>query len=233
MIARLLVLFLVFNLVASTGCRSAEIVQVQGYKGEPVQQPRRIYVYDFRSEDARVLAADEDTDTAKLASDTATALSLALVDELEDFQIPIERATGPMDVPENSLAIHGELLIVDEGSRAKRVFLGFGSGKTRVDTHARLYVRGDQGPQKIAEYKTMSDSGWKPGILTTLPIGMAVQGLSLMLLAIQGGMATFGELNSVVSGDAKETADEWAEALQTFFEENGWLDEDPDSMPFD
>ncbi len=232
MTARILVLFLVFNLAASTGCTSAEVIQVQDYHGEPVQQPRNIYVYDFRIDDAQVLLADDKGDPNQLARDVARAFSLQIVKELEDFQIPIERRTGTFDVPENTLAIYGDLVAVDEGSAPKRVLIGFGSGATHLDTLVRLYVRGPQGPEQVAEYNTTSQSGKKPGVLTTLPIGMAVQGLSLMLLAIQGGVATVGELNSAVAGDAKETAEELSDSLKKLFDEHGWLDEDPDAAPF-
>ena len=122
---------------------------------------------------------------------------------------------------------------MDEGSRDKRVLIGFGSGHSQLDTLARLYVRGDQGPHKMAEYRTTSQSGKKPGILTTLPIGVAFQGFSLLVLGINAASATVGELSATVSGDAAETASEWADALQELFERHGWLDEDPDRIEFD
>ena len=145
--------------------------------------------------------------------------------ELRDNKINVVRQSGPLQVPEKGLAIHGKLVTLDEGSRAKRVFVGFGVGATQLDTRARLYMRGSGGPEKIAEYETTSDSGWKPGILTTLPVGMAIQGVSLMVFAINAGAATLGEVNSRVSGDAEETGEEWVEELVEFFRKQGWVDD--------
>lgn len=229
----LLVSLLVLQVAALGGCRSAEVTQVRRYQGPPVQQPRRIYVFEFRSEDAKVQLADEGERPEAVARAAAGTLALDLARELEDFQIPVERRSDELDVPEGSVAIHGEVVEVDEGSRAKRVFIGFSSGETRFDTVARVYLRGPQGPEEIAEYRTTAHSGHKPGILTTLPLGMAVQTLSLLTLAIQGGAATVGELDSTVARDAEETAEKLADALQELFEINGWLDEDPDAFHFE
>jgi hypothetical protein len=224
---------LVILVALSSACRTAEITRLQRYEGDPVQQPRIIYIYDFRTDDTRVTLADESQDPASVAANVARALSLELIEELEDFKIPIERRTGPLDVPENSLAIHGEIVSIDEGSRARRVFIGFGNGASEVDTLGRLYLRGARGPEKMAEFRTTASSGNKPGILTTLPIGVAVQGLSLIVLGINAASATIGELNASVAGDARETASEWADALQDMFEIHGWLDDDPDLLDFD
>ena len=57
-------------------------------------------------------------------------------------------------------------------------------------------------------------SGAKPGILTTLPIGIAVQGLSILVLLINGGMSTLGELSSSSSANAERMAEELAEAVE-------------------
>lgn len=225
-----LVLLLAAPLGVTTGCRSAEITQLQRYRGKPVQQPRRVYVYDFRTDDAQVRLADDSEDPAPVAKAVAKALSLVLVEALEDFHIPVERRVGPLDVPEDSVALHGELVRVDEGSRARRVLVGFGSGASRLETLARVYLPGPMGPEKMAEYRTTSTSGRKPGVLTTLPIGVLAQGLTGLVLLINAGSATLGELNAAVGGDAEETASEWAEALEQLFHENGWLDEDPDSI---
>lgn len=231
-LALALALLGVVSWLPTTGCRSAEVTRLQGYQGPPVQQPRRIYVYDFGTDDARMQLADADEDPARVAAETARALSLALVRELEDFHIPVERRVGPLEVPEDSVALDGELVRVDEGSRARRVLIGFGSGASHVDTLARVYLPGARGPEKMAEYRTTSTSGRKPGILTTLPIGALVQGFTGLVLLVNAGSATLGELNASVAGNAEETASEWAEQLQQLFHRNGWLDEDPDEVDF-
>jgi hypothetical protein len=231
--SRALALILIACMASPVACRTAEITATKRYEGGPVQQPRKIYVFDFRTEDAEIILADEHKHKQTEAKRVARALSLVLVDELEDFEIPIERRTGPFDVPENSVAIHGEILRVDEGSTAKRALVGFGYGASNVDTLARVYLRGPNGPEEMVEYRTEAKSGRKPGILTTLPIGMAVQGFSLLLLAISAGSVALGEINASVAGDAKKTASEWAERLEELFRTQGWLDEGYEGIGWD
>ena len=110
---------------------------------------------------------------------------------------------------------HPLISVVAEGSRAKRIFIGFGSGKSRLSAIAQLYgaVPGREGP--LFEFQTTAKSGWKPGVLTTLPIGMAVQGLSLVLIVVQGGMVGMGELGASISSDAKRAAKKLADELET------------------
>jgi hypothetical protein len=208
----------------SLGCVSAEITQVQAYQGEPIHQPGKILVYDFRTDTARITLADEDDSREETAAEVAKALSLILVEELADHGIHAERATTPFDVPPDALAIYGELVEVDEGSRAKRTLVGFGYGASRIDTIARLYMRGPAGPEKVSEYRTVGASGKKPGILTTLPIGAAVQGLSLAVIAINAGSATIGELRSALGSVVKKTGDEWADALHELLLKNDWVE---------
>lgn len=210
---------------ASFGCRSAEVTLVRGYDGPPVPQPVAVYLYDFDTDETEIHLSDEKRSPQEIARQVAQGLSTALEQEMKDHDIRVVRQSGPLRVPEGGLAIHGDLVKLDEGSRAKRVLVGFGYGATQLDTRARLYLRGKAGPEKIAEYKTTSASGPKPGILTTLPVGMAIQGVSLVVIAINAATATLGEVNSTVSGDAEETAEEWAEVLIEFFQQQGWIDD--------
>ena len=218
---------------STTGCRSAEVTRLQRYQGDPVQQPSVIYVYDFRTDNADVRLADDEEDPAALAAEVARHLSKSLIDEMESWRLPIEHKTGPLDVPEDGVAIHGEVVLVDEGSRAKRVFLGFGSGRSRLETIGRLYLPGPRGPKQMAEYRIASKSGAKPGILTTLPIGMAVQGLNAMVLGINALSATAGELSATVAGDAEESASEWSETLEILFDQHGWIDVNTEMIQFE
>jgi hypothetical protein len=219
-----LLLILVFG-TGTAGCRSADITLVEGYNGPPMPQPTQIVVFDFRTDNARMILSDEDASPERTAANVARALSLELIEELEDWNIRIVHGEGPMQIPEGAVAIHGELRLVDEGSTLKRGFIGFGYGASQVETTGRLYMRGELGPRQIAEYQTAARSGKKPGMLTTLPIGMAVQGVSLVVFALNAASFAVGELSATVSGDAKETASEWADALEEFFRNEGWLDD--------
>jgi hypothetical protein len=219
-----IVLILAFG-TSSVGCRSADITLVEGHKGPPMPQPTQVVIFDFRTDEGRITLSDEDESPQRVAANVSRALSLELIDQLKHLNLRIVHGEGPMQVPEGAIAIHGELRFLDEGSSWKRGLVGFGYGASLLDTTGRLYMRGPAGPQQIAEYQTEARSGKKPGILTTLPIGMAIQGVSLVVFAINAGSYAVGELSSTVAGNAKETADEWADSLEEFFRQEGWLDD--------
>ena len=69
-------------------------------------------------------------------------------------------------------------------------------------------------PAVLWEYQNTAASGPKPGVLTTLPIGIAVQGLGLLVLAINGGMATMGALSSSSTANAKRMAKKLADSVE-------------------
>ena len=64
------------------------------------------------------------------------------------------------------------------------------------------------------EYQNTAASSAKPGILTTLPIGIAVQGVTVLLLVLTGGLSTMGELSSSSTANAKRMAKELANAIE-------------------
>ena len=51
-------------------------------------------------------------------------------------------------------------------------------------------------------------------MLTTLPIGIAVQGVTLFVLVVNGSMATLGALSSTSTANAKRMAKEMADAVE-------------------
>ncbi len=219
-------------MLSAGGCRSSSITQLSDYEGDPVQQPLRVYVFDFTTDEARVLLSDEDADPERVARDVAKALSKELVKVFEDFDLPVERRTGPLDVPKNYLAIHGDILRVEDGSAGKRVWIGFGSGESRIASRARLYLRGSQGPREFAEFEIATRSGDEPGILTTLPIGMLWHGISAGVEALQSPLPV-EDLDESVGRDVRGSASDWGEVLQAYLTLHGWLDEDPESLDWD
>ena len=93
----------------------------------------------------------------------------------------------------------------------------------QIDQAAQHRVGGFDPERKLSdlkranlfEFQNTAKSGAKPGILTTLPIGIAVQGVTLVLLVVQGGMAGMGELSSTSTANAKRMAKELADAVET------------------
>jgi hypothetical protein len=181
-------------------------------------------VYDFEPTGASVgLDSDRGVGTSgdgrsdeDLANrrEVGRVLADVLAKELENRGILASRKSGPIGVPAGSVTIGGQILTADDGSRAKRIFVGFGYGKSRLTSAAQLYGITEKGPTVVWEYQNTAASGSKPGILTTLPIGAAVQGVTVLVLIVNGGLSTMGELSSSSTANAKRMADELADAVE-------------------
>ena len=206
------------------GCAQVNTTPVRRYRGPRLEGARAVVVYDFEPtgesiglESGRNVEANEDgLSEESLANrrEVGRVLADVLAEELEDRGILTSRKSGPIGVPPGSLVMGGQIVTVDDGSRAKRVFIGFGSGKSRLTSAAQLYAITETGPTVAWEYQNTAASGSKPGVLTTLPIGMAVQGLTVMVLILNGGFSTLGELSSSSTANAKRMADELADAVE-------------------
>jgi hypothetical protein len=217
-----LTLLLVITLAA--GCAQVNTNGIRRYQGQRLPAPVAVVVYDFEPTGSSIgLDAGRGVDTEEGSLSTENldnrrevgrVLADVVAKELESQGILSSRRSGAINVPAGAMAIGGQIITVDEGSQAKRVLIGFGSGRSRLSSAAQLYVNDKNGTSVVWEYQNTAASGAKPGILTTLPIGIAVQGVTVLLLVVNGGMSTLGELSSSSSANAKRMAEELAEAIE-------------------
>ncbi len=221
-------LSLVLVIALLVGCASVNTTAMRRHQGARLPAPRAVVVYDFEAtgksvgldSDRSVGASGAGLSGEDLANrrEVGRVLADVLAEELENRGILVSRKSGPIGVPPGSMAIGGQIVTADDGSRAKRVFIGFGSGKSRLTSAAQLYAITENGPTVVWEYQNTAASGARPGILTTLPIGVAVQGVTVLLLVVNGGLSTMGELSSSSTANAKRMADELADAVEKTLE---------------
>ena len=219
--ARVISISLVVALVA--GCAQVNTNGIRRHRGPRLPAPVAIVVYDFEPTGSSIgldTGLDADGERGALTPEdlenrreVGSAVADMLAKELENRGILATRRSGPIGVPAGAMASGGQIVTVDEGSAAKRVLIGFGSGKSRLTSAAQLYALTDDAPSVIWEYQNTAASGPKPGILTTLPIGAAIQGVSVMLLVINGGMSTIGAMSSTSTANAKRMGDELADTV--------------------
>lgn len=218
------VISLVLVIALCAGCAQVNTTGIRRYQGARLPAPLAVVVYDFEPTGESVgldsdrgigvsAAGLSDEDLAN-RREVGRVLADVLAKELEDRGMLASRKSGPIGVPPGSMAIGGQIITADDGSRAKRVFIGFGSGKSRLTSAAQLHGITKNGPDVVWEYQNTAASGSKPGILTTLPIGIAVQGVTVLLLVVSGGLSTMGELSSSSTANAKRMADELADAVE-------------------
>jgi hypothetical protein len=233
--------WIVLGLIATiTGCASAKVQPLNVYQGsEPLPKPERVLVYDFAVTPdavrlnsgpiARIRQRLSDTpqteEELQVGREVAAALSEALVERISALGLPAERASHGQPLAEGALAVEGQFVSIDEGNRLRRMFIGFGLGKTEVRTLAQVYLGTDGGRHLVQEFETTAEGSKLPGMAAMMGAGAAARGATGLATAagVSGGARTAGEFREGVTAAARRTADSLVQHLVQFFAAQGWI----------
>jgi Domain of unknown function (DUF4410) len=222
-------------LVIAVGCTSTRITNREQLVTGPIPRPGNILVYDFAATPADVPAdsavmhqysvdvtpqsAEEIAEGRELGADIAAQLA----EQIRAMGMTAQEASPQMKPRINDLVIRGYLLSIQQGSAAKRVAIGFGSGASELRTAVEGYQMTPQGLRKLGSGTVNAGGGKTPGaalgaatfIATANPVG----------LIVSSGMKVYGEASgsSKVEGRAKATVKEIADVLKQRFQEQGWI----------
>ena len=215
------------------GCAKTKVVERQRTVYEMLPRPAHIYVHDFSASPTDVakdsvlagqpVAAPPNAELAALGQQLGSTIGARLVDSIREMGLPAERGVYGQNMQPNDIVIRGYLVSVDQGSAAKRMTIGFGSGGSELTTFIEGYQVTAQGMRKLGSATMAAEGSKGPGAgvgaaswaITGSPVGFAVS----------SGMKLYGEASgtATVEGRAKQTAKEIAEKLRRRFQEEGWI----------
>lgn len=219
-------------------CASSDMTARRRYVGdEPLPKPGRVIVYDFAATpgdipaDAAISGHYKRYDTPqtweqiRLGRELGDMVARELVKEILELGMPAERSrTGPPPGM-NDLLIKGEFVSIDEGSRRKRMLIGFGAGAAELKTHVEAYQMTAQGPRRLGTGEIKAAGGKMPGMLVPVA-GGAKAGSVATSAVVSGGMNIAQEAGpESLEGAAKRTAEEIAKVLSRAFADRGWIPE--------
>jgi hypothetical protein len=224
----------VLALAVLAGCASAKVTSTHPYTGAQLARPDRILVDDFGATagdvpgdsalaaeptDAMPQTAQEAALGQKLGAEVAKQLAL----DLRDMGLPGVQAAGQAPAQPGDLVVKGFFYGVDQGSAAKRVLVGFGSGAADLRTAVEVYQATPDGLRSLAGGTTNSGSGKTPGMVAPLAVFAATA--NPIGLVVVGGIKAYGQLSgrTTIEGDAKRTADEIAARFKEGAEKQGWI----------
>ena len=224
-----------FVVILIAGCASSEVSDRQRLVTERLPRPDHILVYDFAATpddvpgDSALAGHSAVRRTPQTAEHIATGrrvgaeIAKQLVAEIRSMGMPAERGSRQTTPQINDIVIRGYLLSVDEGSAAKRMTIGFGSGKSRLSVAVEGYQMTARGLRKLGSGKVDSGGGKKPG--GAVPLAVALATGNPLGLIVSTGMGVYGETSgsSKIEGRAKQTAKTIADRLRTRFQEEGWI----------
>jgi Domain of unknown function (DUF4410) len=224
-----------FALAVLAGCASTKVTQQTPMVNEAIARPDRIWVYDFVASPAdvpadsplssQVSAPSKPQTTKQIATGNQLGAFIAkeLVADIQAMGLSAVQA-GPGSSPQvGDGVIRGYLVSVEGGSTVKRFIIGFGSGKSEMDTVVEGYQMTPEGLRKLGS-GTLSSSGAKtPGAV--VPAAVAIASGSPVGLIVVGGAKIYSEVSgkNSLQGRAKATADAIAEQLKIRFQDRGWI----------
>lgn len=223
-----------FAMVGVAGCASTEHSNRQ-IVNERIPRPGHIWVYDFAATPAEVPAGSalagqhsehptpQTPEQIEAGRRVGAEIAIALVEEIRGMGLPGVRASSGVKPEINDLVIRGYLLSVDEGSAAKRVGIGFGSGGSDLTVAAEGFQMTAQGLRKLGSGTAHSGGSKTPG--SAMGVAALVATGNPVGLIVGTGVKLYGEHtgSSKIEGRAKATAKEMAEVLKKRFQEQGWV----------
>jgi len=232
----LLTLALIF-----VGCASANISPEQTAVPARASRPQRIYVSNFAvvAEDVKeshglISKAERNFSSTPreqremdIGHAAARELSNQLTKDLRGLGFDVEEQTGEVPASGDLLLVEGQFLNVDEGAAGRRIMIGFGAGKSTLDTQVSVHRVSNGSRQRLLEFTTHSDSGELPGTALTMGAGAVATGGATLAGAaaaggVAGGKAYLGRVNYL----ADKTADQVNAYLSHYFAEQGWISSD-------
>lgn len=226
--------------ITLAGCAGASVAP-QTSNGVPINsaRPTTVYVYDFAVSASEVTLnqsifqrayrkvsdSDQTQQQLDLAHQTAQALTVALVNQLNQLGFVAGPATRGQPVSgSNILIVDGEFTDINEGNRLRRTVIGLGAGQSTLDTQVQVFQRANDATQQIMDFTTHADSGEMPGALIMGAPGVAVGGAAA--IASVGVNVAAGGAKAMTSSTnfmAKRTADKAAAFMSQYFANAGWI----------
>ena len=232
--------FLLLALLVA-GCASAVVTPEKVAAPAVPARPRVIYVRNFAvvadevkeshgliSKTERKLSSTPDEERQmEIGHAAAKELSDQLAKNLRALGFEVDEQLGAIPPGGDVLLVEGQFIGVDEGAATRRVIVGFGVGKSTLETRVQVYRIFNGARQKVLEFTTQADSGKLPGTALTMGAGaFATGGLTVAGGAaaggISGGKAYLGRVNYL----ADKTADQVNAYLAQYFAKEGWIDAD-------
>ena len=222
-------------LATLVGCASTKVTDRQQLVYGTLPRPNQILVYDFAATPADVPRSSDFANPSyrpplpqtseEIAAGRRAGAQVAaeLVEQIRTMGMPAEQASAGIKPQLNDIVIRGYFVSIDEGSAAKRVTIGFGSGSSRLVTTVEGYQMTALGLRKLGSGTVDAGGSKGPGASLGV-VGWVVTGSPAGLI-VGSGIKAYGEASgsSKIEGRAKATAKEIADALKTKFQEQGWI----------
>ena len=229
---RLLAVALVvaLGLAPALGCASARVWRTQRHVAESqFSPPSVVLIHNLTVRPSNVQVdglpfsgGAPAAEQLELGRKVADSLSRQLVEKLTERGIHAARATSSTTPPLNAIVLKGHFVSIHEGSRMKRVVVGFGAGASKIRAELQVYQQTEIGLRRLVEGEAEAKGSKKPGMAVPVGVGAAA-GRAATSAAISGGITVATELAGGLEADAGRIAEKLAERAEALYRRRGWL----------
>jgi hypothetical protein len=197
------------------GCASTSVTaNPESALYEHLPRPSQIWVYDFTP-----AYGTNSSQQAEIGREIASGL----IGNIRQMGLAAEPGSQTTNVQIGDIVLQGKILMVDEGSAAKRITLGFGSGASELRVQVEGFQMTPQGLRRVGGGTGDAGGGKTPGAV--LGVAGAIASGSPAGLIVNAGMKVYGEAsgNSKIEGRTRQIVDEISERLRMRFQQQGWI----------
>lgn len=195
---------LLLPLLFLAGCSSVSVLQEREVASlAPTVKPKALYVRPFEVRrgaefDAAAPASGEDP-----RSKVGDLVTEGILSRSEAWIAPGKLLSADAPAPSSGLLVQGKILRTQQGSRALRVGIGFGLGRTRLETSVRVFNLAASATEPWLSFETTGGSNMEPGVVGALvPSPLAIP----IAASVVGSAVTAGAIGvKGVSQDASRT----------------------------
>ncbi|MEJ0000381.1 MAG: DUF4410 domain-containing protein [Verrucomicrobiota bacterium] len=144
------------------------------------QKPEMIYVASFSTARGDFAVDRTGHELAAFKSNLQLMLRTGIAAEITDKLMPAfaESAAHP-PATSHAWLVHGQFVTVIQGSRLLRSTIGFGAGRTKLETRVQVYDLAEDPGEPFLTFSTTGGSGAEPGAVLAIaedPLQLAVSG---------------------------------------------------------
>lgn len=218
------------------GCASSGVTGTKStVANETILEPPRVIIGEFTASPDKIrpnseLAAHFEkrrtpvtAEELKLGRQLGGRVSAKLVEQLKDMGINAlpQANAGPLGT--NDALVEGYFVTVNEGSRLKRMLIGFGSGAAELRTLVQFYQERNGGLRDLGFAEIEAEGGKMPGMIVPLGIGAATDEV-VRGAVVGGGVAVVKEVGpESIEAAANRTAEEISGFIKKAYEKRGWF----------
>lgn len=198
-------ILLLLSSVALTACSSVSVIEERENAAlAPKSAPAELFVRPFDV----AKGAQFDVAAPRGKEDARVEVGLGIVNGMlsrgERWVAPTKALEQGQRWPRKGILVEGNVVRAEQGSRALRIGIGFGLGRTHLDTTVRVFNLEASATKPWLTYKTTGGSNMEPGLVTGL---VAPGAVAVPLVATITSTAISGVTkgNKGVSQDAKRT----------------------------